>query len=869
MRKSILYIFLLLPVLFTACGRDQEVHISTPQGLLRLQIIRDDIIRVTVFPGGERREHPGLMIDGDPVVRTKWKKREDDTTLVITTARLTVTLDKRTGAVTFADRQDHTILRAGETVLTPVQVAGEEDTVYSIRQQFILTPEEALYGLGQYQDGIMNWRGHDRTLFQENTVAVTPFFISTNNYGILWDNYSLTKFHDGADGTTMWSKVADAVDYYFLAGDNPDGVIAGYRHLTGRPPLYGRWAYGYWQCKERYRTQQEVTHVVREYRRRRLPLDNIVQDWMYWGSHGWNALAFDSSRYPHPKEMIDTVHDLHAHIMISIWPNFAPQTRVYREMEKRGFLIAGEKGRSRGIYDPYNPAARDYYWQWLDRNLFSLGIDAWWMDATEPEVSGATLDERVAALEGWGRNALGSMARYLNSYSLMSVKGVYENQRETTDKKRVYILTRSAYAGQQRYGATTWSGDIHARWDVFRHQIAAGINFCMAGIPYWTTDIGAFLPDNPLGNRDNAYRELYLRWFQFGTFCPIFRSHGSGTAREIYNFGGEHSWTYAPLKKFDELRYRLLPYIYSLAWQVTARDYTLMRGLVMDFPGDTAVRTIGNEYMFGPAFLVTPVTEKMYFDHNYTGRVIAPRYLSDAAGRRGGLTITFYNGIAFDTLAATGRIKKLDVDWNDGTSRPPQVHRYHYSIRMRGTVTAPESGTYTFVTTSNDGIRVRVGDSVVVENWTPHGATIDMGEIRLEKGHSYPLTIEYFQTLGSAVTKIAWILPSEKDTLREQTLPPVKDYAVYLPAGTVWYDFWRGTTVAGGRRIRVPAPVDEMPLFVRAGTILPLGPVMQWATEKAADPIELRVYTGADGSFTLYEDENDKKGEEMSSRKVE
>ena len=327
-------------------------------------------------------------------------------------------------------------------------------------------------------------------------------------------------------------------------------------------------------------------------------------------------------------------------------------------MESKGFTIRGKDGESNVLYDPYNKAARDLYWNRINKNFFSIGMDAWWMDATEPEVQGSTIMDQVNEIESWKNNAMGSMARYLLPFSLMTTKGVYESQREITDKKRVYILTRSAYAGQQRYGAVTWSGDIHAQWDVFRNQVSAGLNFCMAGIPYWTTDIGAFLPDNPLGNRDNAYRELYLRWFQYGVFNPMFRSHGSGTAREIWNFGGEDSWTYAPLLKFDNLRYRLLPYIYSLAWQVTSSDYTMMRGLAFDFNDDPNVYNIDNQYMFGPAFLVRPVTEKMYYEKNYLGEVIGKENLFNRKGEPGSLTTEFYNGIHFDTLVTTDEREK-------------------------------------------------------------------------------------------------------------------------------------------------------------------------------------------------------------------
>ena len=479
------------------------------------------------------------------------------------------------------------------------------------------------------------------------------------------------------------------------------------------------------------------------------------------------------------------------------------------------------------------------------------------MDATEPEVPGKTIMDQVATIESWHDNALGSMARYLLPYSLMTTEGVYENQRKVTDKKRVYILTRSAYAGQQRNAAVTWSGDIHAQWSVFRNQISAGLNFCMTGIPYWTTDIGAFIPDNPLGNRDNAYREIYLRWFQFGVFNPMFRSHGSGTAREIWNFGGENSWTYAPLKKFDNFRYRLLPYIYSMAWLVTSSDYTIMRALTFDFNNDEKVYNINNEYMFGPAFLVTPVTEKMYYENNYIGELIPSSNLFDKDGKQGELSVDFYNGINFDTLAATGYKSNLDINWNDGVSRPEEVHRYYYSIRLSGELLAPETGKYRFVTTSNDGVRILIDDKVVVENWTGHGVTIDMGDINLEANKKYKLTIEYFQLLGSSVLKLAWILPSVSEKLEAKEVPSTKSVEVYMPKSSNWIDFWRGNSFAGGETIKVPAPIDEIPLLIKAGSIIPMGPYLQYSDEKAADPIELRVYTGDDAKFILYEDEND------------
>jgi len=853
---SIILLFLSL-TLFANNIEETERGIiyQTAEGFIKLEVCSDNIIRVVISPVKSLEEKESLMIADYSKSKTKWHIDETEGYISIITDKLIARIDKLNNTVSFHDTSKKLILKGTGHSLEKEIV--NDESFYQIRQNFEFSPIEAIYGLGQFQDGLMNYRGHDVTLFQQNVVAVVPMLVSTNNYGILWDNYSLTKFHDGREGASLWSKVADAIDYYFIAGTDIDEVISGYRFLTGKAPMFGKWAYGYWQSKERYNTQEEIVNVVKEYRERKLPLDNIVQDWMYWGELGWSALEFDRNKFPDPKGMIDTIHKYNTHIMISIWPNFASKSKVFKEMKSKGYLIGNKDDQTRGLYDAYNENARDLYWKWLNKNMFSIGMDAWWMDATEPEVGGETLEEQVVNFEAMGYNKLGSMSRYLLPFSLVSTKGVYENQRKLTDEKRVFILTRSAYAGQQRYGAVTWSGDIHAQWDVFRNQISAGLNFCMTGIPYWTTDIGAFLPDNPLGNKDNAYREIYLRWFQYGVFNPIFRSHGSGTAREIWNFGGEDSWTYAPLLKFDNLRYRLLPYIYSMAWQVTNADYTMMRGLAFDFNNDPNVYNIDNEYMFGPAFLVRPVTEKMYYEKNYLGDVIGGENLFDKKGLSGNLTAEFYNGIEFDTIVSTDLREKIDFDWNDGTSRPKEVNQHYYSIRFSGEIETKESGKFTFLTTSNDGIRVVIDGKIIIENWTPHGATVDMGVIELKANKKYKIRVEYFQTLGGAITKLTWIKPSVAAKLEANKVPPVKSVQVYLPIASGWINFWSGELFKGGQTVETPAPIDEIPLFVKAGSIIPMGPFLQYSDEKPADPIELRVYTGSDVEFVLYEDEND------------
>jgi alpha-D-xyloside xylohydrolase len=834
---------------------DKGITYQTEKGFIKLQLCSENIIRVLVSPEKKQKERESLIIIDYPDQNTNYTVDETEGYISLKTSKITAKIDKTYNTVSFYDKSGKLILQGGSYKFE--QKTTDNDSFYHIGQKFRLSPIEAIYGLGQFQQGVMNWRNHDVTLFQENREIAVPMLVSSKNYGILWDNYSLTKFHDSKEITSLWSKVADNIDYYFIAGQNIDEVISGYRLLTGKVPMFAKWAYGYWQSKERYNNQKEIVDAVKEYRKRKLPLDLIVQDWMYWGDLGWSALDFDRKKFPAPEKMIKDIHDMNTHIMISIWPNFATKSKVFAEMNEKGYLIGSKNNQNRGLYDAYNKDARNLYWQWLNKNMFSIGMDAWWMDATEPEVGGTTLDERIKNFEDLGSNKMGTMSRYMLPFAMMSTKGVYENQRKLTNEKRVCILTRSAFAGQQHYGAVSWSGDIHAQWSVFRNQISAGLNFCITGIPYWTTDIGAFIPDNPLGNKDNAYREIYLRWFQYGVFNPIFRSHGSGTAREIWNFGDEGSWTYEPLKKFDNLRYRLLPYIYSMAWQVTSNDYTMMRALAFDFNDDAKVHDIDNHYMFGQAFLVRPVTEKMYFEKNYLGELIQGDDFYDKNGKQGALTTEFYNGIDFDTLVSTDTRSKIDFDWNDGTSRPKAVHQHYYSIRFSGEIKASETGRYTILTTSNDGIRVKIDDKTVLENWTPHGATVDMGEIQLEANKKYKITVEYFQTLGGAVTKLTWIKPSVAAKLQEQKMPKTKSVQVYLPESDGWFDFWHGDTFKGGQTIQVPAPIDEIPLLVKAGSIIPMGPYLQYATEKQADPIELRIYTGADASFVLYEDEND------------
>jgi alpha-D-xyloside xylohydrolase len=777
----------------------------------------------------------------------------------LTTRRLVADIALADGRVAISDAAGRPLVaESGSGGFSPASPLGKP--FLAILQQFNRGTDEGFYGLGQHQNGQMNYLGEDVELAQHNMDVAIPFVVSTRNYGLLWDNNSITRFGNpepeglvgiddmevtgehGAPGFTarywvggklaltrqepvidyqyirdqakwpveakpaagaqgaaaeqrvVWTgtihptetgphkfqlyassyfklfvdgkpaldrwrqnwnpwyhnvevsltagKPADirvewvpnggymaffykhsqapadrnslsfaseagrAIDYYVVAGDNMDGVIAGYRALTGKAVMLPRWAYGFWQSRQRYETQAQLVDVVEQYRRRGLPLDTIVQDWFYWPEAEWGSHKFDRARYPDPQGMIDRIHSLDAHFMISVWPKFYPTTDNYKELAARGHVYPGNlkmgnkdwvgPGYLNTDYDPYSPEARQIYWRQMRDRLAMLGVDAWWMDATEPDIhSNLSIEERKAVMTP---TALGPGAAFFNSFPLVHAEGVALGWRGFKPDVRSFILTRSAFGGLQRAGAAVWSGDVAARWEDLRNQISAGVNFSMSGIPNWTHDIGGFAVEDRYSKQDPAaleeWRELNLRWFQFGAFSPLFRSHGEFPHREIYEIAPAGSPIFRSMEYYDRLRYRLLPYIYTLAADTWFADGTIMRGLVMDFPADRAVRDIDDEYLFGHALLVAPVT-----------------------------------------------------------------------------------------------------------------------------------------------------------AFKARTRP------VYLPAGAGWYDFYSGRAFVGGQRIEADAPYERIPLFVRAGTILPIGPSLHYAAEKPADPIMLNVYTGADGNFSLYEDD--------------
>lgn len=657
--------------------------------------------------------------------KTNFTVQQQGDKVKLKTSKLNISLDTKTGVVAYSKANGESLLneKADGISFTPFDDAG--NNTFSVQQSFMLDKDEPIYGLGQQQEGKMNQRNITLNMVQGNLDDYIPFFQSVKGYGVFWDNYSPTIFTDNTEGTSFKSDVGDCIDYYFMYGGNADGVIACMRDLTGQAPMFPLWTFGYWQSKERYKSQQELVDVVKRYRKIGVPLDGIIQDWQYWGNNYlWNAMEFLNADYPDPQKMVDDVHKMNAHISISIWNSFGPQTKQYKELEKIGALMDFSTWPQSGsdkwppildypsgvrVYDPYNPAAHDIYWKYL-KVMFALGLDAWWMDSSEPD----HLDAKPSDFDN--KTYLGSFRKVRNAFPLMTVGGVSTHQRSADSSKRVFILTRSAFAGQQRYGANTWTGDVTSSWKALRNQISAGLNFSLCAIPYWNADIGGFFLSHFRRKlEDPEYRELYVRWLEFGAFTPMMRSHGTDAPREIYQFGTKGNRYYDAIEKYINLRYRLLPYIYSTSWDVTANQSSIMRALVMDFPKDKNALDINDEYMFGKSILVSPVTNAMY---------VKP-------------------GV-------------------DGTE---------------------------------------------------------------------PVMVEDFSAIKS------------KDT--------------YLPAGADWFDYWTGEKFQGGKKVSKQTPMDIIPLYVEAGAIIPVGPAVQYATEKKWDDLEIKIYPGANGEFVLYEDEND------------
>lgn len=866
--KRVIFVFFLL-ISLLGCKRSNYKEIC-PGGVVwsylqndtlcsvRVTLVAKGIVKVESAIEGQFDETPSLVaLDPDEAV--DFELQESDYQLTLVSDQVIVKILKSNGDVSCYNPINGEMMVKeipGSKRFHPVQVEGVK--AYALSQRFFSSDDEALYGLGQHQAHEINYKGKNEELFQYNTKVSVPFVVSTRNYGILWDNYSLTRFgdprpygnmdqfklydQDGVLGgltatyvddvksghafaqrleqtidyenletikgfpegfnfsnakitwegfiesseegvyrflcyyagyTKLWvdgelkfdqwrtswnpsvakfnvdmkpsvkrhiklewfpdggvsyiglkalspmgeekqnqlsfySEMGKNMRYYVMIGNSMDDVIGRYRTLTGKAQVMPKWAMGFWQSRERYKTQKELLDVLSEFRKRHIPIDNIVLDWSYWPKEEWGSHDFDLDRFPDAQDMVDQVHQQNARIMISVWPKFYHNTDHYKAFDQKGWMYRRAvkdsirdwigKGYVGSFYDAYNPDARQLFWSQIKDKLYSKGFDAWWLDATEPDIlSNASIQYRKDLMTP---TALGPSTEYFNAYALMNAKGIYEGQRSLNNNQRVFILTRSGFAGIQRYGAVTWSGDIGTRWEDLRAQIPAGINFALSGLPYWTMDIGGFCVEGRYtrakeGSEDqNEWRELNTRWFQFGAFVPLFRVHGQYPYREVYNIAPETHPAYQSILYYNKLRYRLMPYIYSLAGMTYLNDYTIMRGLAMDFASDKNVHNIGDQYMFGPSLMVCPVHE--------------------------------------------------------------------YKARSR---------------------------------------------------------------------------------------------KVYFPKCNGWYNANTGAFIAGGEHLDVDAPYERLPLFVKAGSIIPYGPEIEHTSQKSTEPVTILVYTGGDASFTLYEDE--------------
>ncbi len=655
---------------------------------LRLTVCAPGLIHVVAGPGDPKAASPiePWMLQADPCKGDHFDFSKTEKLATVTTSQVSVSIGFRSGSLIFKDHAGKPLLAAAYTLprrYVADVINGEK--VYHVTDRFSPGATEGLYGLGQHQNGVFNYRGTVIRLAQNNTDIAIPLLLSNRGYGIFWNTASDSMFDNRfATELSLTANAADAIDYYFIYGPEVDQVVHQYRDLTGHAPLFGKWAYGFVQSKDRYKSAKELLDVAGEYRSQHVPLDFIVQDWFWWKLQGDPEYSEEYLKpYPDVPDALKKLHDENVHVMISIWAVTDEKSNTYQSLKAHNLIIPGTTD-----YDASNAAGRDAYWNLLAGKKFAEGWDGFWLDSSEPEVRGqgdAELNDKQLSI--------GNGARYTNVYPLYHTGGVYDHWRQTTEKKRVFLLTRSAFAGQQRDATVEWSGDVYGTFLTFQRQIPAGLNFALSGMPYWTTDIAGYGWPLERDTRDPTYQELYTRWFEYGVFCPILRTHGhrSNNTNELFSYGPQTPTLIA----YDKLRYRLLPYIYSLAWKVTDSDYTIQRPLVMDWRTDDKVANIGDQFMFGSAFLVSPVTEE----------------------------------------GATSR-------------------------------------------------------------------------------------------------------------------------SLYLPQAT-WFDFWTGAKLDGGKRIVADAPLNRIPLYVRAGSIVPLGPEVEYAAQKSASPIELRIYPGADGTFTLYNDAGD------------
>ena len=746
MKRILTLMFVAMTVIAANAQDTKSLELTAADMNINVTFYSPEIIRVTKTPlGSNSPKKKSEVVTMSPQSSLAVAESSTASAFRLKSSSLSVTINRHTGLISFATANGKPLLKEKATTFAP-RATGSDKGRYTVSMSYQLDKDEAIYGLGTVQDGKLNRRGLSKRVEQSNIEDFQNVIQSVKGWGIYWDNYSCSHFDDNAQGMTFKAEVGDCADYYFMFGKNADGVNACMRQLTGNVPMFPLWTYGFWQCRERYKSSKELLEVVDNYRRLQVPLDGIIQDWQYWGNNYlWNAMDFLSEQFTDGKQMIDRVHEQNAHIMISIWASFGPQTQQFAKLAEKDLLLPIETWPQSGlshiwpprmeypsgvkVYDAYSPVARQIYWDHLKR-LFDYGIDAWWMDSTDPDF----FNPRESDFEY--KTSAGSWRSVRNLFPLATVKGIYANQRKESADKRVFIMTRSAFAGQQHYGSGLWSGDVASTWDMLRKQVPAGLNYTMTGCPNFNTDIGGFFCGsyNTDGTgsapRNPQYQELYVRWMQYGLFCPVFRSHGADAPREIYQFGKKGEPIYDAIESTIRLRYRLLPYIYSTAWQVTSANESYLRALTYDFASDKNTWNLGSEFMFGRSILATPILDPQYTEEKI--------FKEDAMS-------------GWDKK--DGKIEKL----KDGK--------------------------------------------------------IDFSE--------------------------------EKTATK------------YLPKGANWYEFYTEKLYKGGRNVTFTTTIDRTAMFVKAGTILPLAPVMQYAQQSQWDNLDIIVYPGSNAVFTLYEDEGD------------
>ena len=746
MKRILTLMFVALTVIAANAQDTKSLELTAADMNINVTFYSPEIIRVTKTPlGSNSPKKKSEVVTMSPQSSLSVAESSTASAFRLKSSSLSVTINRHTGLISFATANGKPLLKEKATTFAP-RATGSDKGRYTVSMSYQLDKDEAIYGLGTVQDGKLNRRGLSKRVEQSNIEDFQNVIQSVKGWGIYWDNYSCSHFDDNAQGMTFKAEVGDCADYYFMFGKNADGVNACMRQLTGNVPMFPLWTYGFWQCRERYKSSKELLEVVDNYRRLQVPLDGIIQDWQYWGNNYlWNAMDFLSEQFTDGKQMIDRVHEQNAHIMISIWASFGPQTQQFAKLAEKDLLLPIETWPQSGlshiwpprmeypsgvkVYDAYSPVARQIYWDHLKR-LFDYGIDAWWMDSTDPDF----FNPRESDFEY--KTSAGSWRSVRNLFPLATVKGIYANQRKESADKRVFIMTRSAFAGQQHYGSGLWSGDVASTWDMLRKQVPAGLNYTMTGCPNFNTDIGGFFCGsyNTDGTgsapRNPQYQELYVRWMQYGLFCPVFRSHGADAPREIYQFGKKGEPIYDAIESTIRLRYRLLPYIYSTAWQVTSANESYLRALTYDFASDKNTWNLGSEFMFGRSILATPILDPQYTEE---------------------------------------KIFKEDA----------------------------------------------------MSGWDKKDAKIE----KLKDG------------------KIDF---SEEKTATK-----------YLPKGADWYEFYTEKLYKGGRNVTFTTTIDRTAMFVKAGTILPLAPVMQYAQQSQWDNLDIIVYPGSNALFTLYEDEGD------------